>query len=567
MILDEHFNSENLVKVNEDIKNIIKQYKEEHSNNYNLNNKIKQIISKNRNFFDVLVISIGKLSDEDSKLSFKYFQNFSDKKSRQPFILYLTKNEENPNVEEFYQLIDNEFFDKRNLYSFKFPSLNEEKTKLNNFFMKCMNYYHEIGTFKLNISHSFNILICGPAGVGKSSFINQFLQEKQAKEGEGLSVTHEITKYIHSKYPITIFDTPGFEGDDTVKMVKKTIEKFEKNINESKNHLDLILYYTQLKQRTFYQMEIELIKELMEENKRIIFVFNSFGKSQKGKETNRLLNIMKDSIKQIFNNMDSKKREKLPQILEDIILLNQNQSIEEDDDGNSKIKQCYGMDALFKKIYEIFQNQKISIYEIVNSKDIKEMQDNIKKFKLLENIQNIEDINIKIKIQSSKTILSYAKYDCFIWFRREGRRKELLKIINSIYSGKKIIDVDDLYHELEQEYKKIDKKKYVNNFFDSIKKFEGSFNTDGFSFNSWFYNEYTLLIGALYLEKFNKEYGEYDEKSKNFLRELCTALNEGIDGFNELSKEWTNIYSELKSNKTNRDWVKRFFIVKLNENK
>ena len=60
-------------------------------------------------------------------------------------------------------------------------------------------------------------------------------------------------------------------------MVRNTIEEFEKNINESKNHLDLILYYTQLKQRSFFQMEIELIKELVEENKRIIFIFNSFG--------------------------------------------------------------------------------------------------------------------------------------------------------------------------------------------------------------------------------------------------------------------------------------------------
>ena len=314
-------------------------------------------------------------------------------------------------------------------------------------------------------------------------------------------------------------------------------------------------------------MEIELIKKLVKENKRIIFIFNSFGKSQKGKETKRLLNIMKDSIKQIFNNMDSKIREKLPQILEDIILVNQNQSTEEDDDGNSKIKQCYGMDVLFKKIYEIFQNQKISIYEIVNSKDIKEMKDNIEKYKLLKNIQNIEDINISIEIHSSKNILSYAKYDCFIWFGREARRKNLLKIMNSDYNGKNIVDIDGLYHELEQEYKEIDKKKYVNNIFNSIERFKGSFNTDGFSFNSWFYNEYTLLIGALYLKRFDKDYGEYDDKSKNFLRELCTALNEGIDGFNELSKEWTNIYSELKSNKTNRDWVKRFFIVKLNENK
>lgn len=126
----------------------------------------------------------------------------------------------------------------------------------------------------------------------------------------------------------------------------------------SKNHLDLILYYIQLKQRSFFQMEIKLIKKLMEENKRIIFIFNSFGKSQNQNDTKRLLKIMEDSIKQIFNNMDSKIREKLPQILEDIILVNQNQSTEEDDDGNSKIKQCYGMDVLFKKIYEIFQLKK-----------------------------------------------------------------------------------------------------------------------------------------------------------------------------------------------------------------
>lgn len=100
MILEEHYNSENLVKVNDDIKNIIKKYEEDqnnlkkiiksieklikindnYSNNYNLNKIISEIISKNSNIFDVIVISIGKLSDEDSKISFKYFQNFSVKK-------------------------------------------------------------------------------------------------------------------------------------------------------------------------------------------------------------------------------------------------------------------------------------------------------------------------------------------------------------------------------------------------------------------------------------------------------------------------------------------------------
>jgi len=58
--------------------------------------------------------------------------------------------------------------------------------------MKIVNYYHEVSISKLNNSHSFKILIYVYAGVGKSFFINQFLEEKQAKEGEGVPFNHEI---------------------------------------------------------------------------------------------------------------------------------------------------------------------------------------------------------------------------------------------------------------------------------------------------------------------------------------------------------------------------------------
>ena len=151
-----------------------------------------------------------------------------------------------------------------------------------------MNYYHEISLPKFNIVHSFNILICGPAGVGKSSFINQFLEEKQAKEGEGMSVTHEITKYYHPKHSITIYDTPGFEDENTVKTVLNTIKKFDQDKKGSKDHLELILYFTQLKQRSLYEMEKEMILYLIENNKNIIFVLNTFGKSKISGDTKKL---------------------------------------------------------------------------------------------------------------------------------------------------------------------------------------------------------------------------------------------------------------------------------------
>lgn len=61
--------------------------------------------------------------------------------------------------------------------------------------------------------------------IWKIYFTKQFLQEKLAKESEDLSVTHEITIFIHPKYPLRIFDILGFEDDNTVKMVKRTLEK------------------------------------------------------------------------------------------------------------------------------------------------------------------------------------------------------------------------------------------------------------------------------------------------------------------------------------------------------
>lgn len=47
------------------------------------------------------------------------------------------------------------------------------------------------------------------------------------------------------------------------------------------------------------------------------------------------------------------------------------------------------MDDLFKKIYEIFKQKKISINEIKNSKNIEELLDNIGKYNLILKILKI----------------------------------------------------------------------------------------------------------------------------------------------------------------------------------
>ena len=303
-ILTKHLESENISEADNKIKKISNEYKNDIDE---MKKKISEVLSNYRKFYDILVIIVDKLLDEKSKFIFKFFQDISTQKNKQPFILFLTKKEE-PKVDVLYQFITNEYYDKRNLEAFKFPSNNIEKNKIFNFFIKCMNYYHEISISKLNNSHSFNILVCGPAGVGKSSFINQFLEEKQAKEGEGVSVTHEITKYFHPKYPITIFDTPGFEDENTVNMVFNTIKKFDEEIKNTKNHLDFIIYYTQLKERTIYANETELIKYLLNSEKNIIFALNTFGLGKTSNKTKKLCGAYITSLKQIIFSLYNDKK-------------------------------------------------------------------------------------------------------------------------------------------------------------------------------------------------------------------------------------------------------------------
>ena len=152
----------------------------------------------------------------------------------------------------------------------KYPDNDEESQKINNFFIKYMNYYNQTDNLNNNSKiTTFNILVCGVVGVGKSTFINQFIQEKFSQEGEGLSVTYNIKNYIHPKYPIKIIDTPGFESDNSVQIIRKFIEKSDKDMFDSNNHIDLILYFIRSELRPFFSSEIELIQWLIKENKRV----------------------------------------------------------------------------------------------------------------------------------------------------------------------------------------------------------------------------------------------------------------------------------------------------------
>ena len=258
---------------------------------------------------------------------------------------------------------------------------------------------------------------------------------------------------------------------------------------------------------------------------------------------------MKKEIQQILNT--TLKNINLDKHLDNIVLINQKQSLEKDDEGNLIIHQCYGMDSLFNKIYEVFKSQKINFNEIEKSTNEKQMMNFIGNYKLLEKMKIRLDININLKIHASNIILSYSKnskknkfFDMLI----KKKEKEMLNKISKIYDADKTdIDIDNILLNIKNQINnmdKLDKDILIENIFNSLKTFENIFFISDFDLTPYYYDKHIVLIGAVYLKNFEKEFGEYNEKTKIYLKGYCSILNKAIDGFNLIANEWTSIYSD-----------------------
>ena len=409
-----------------------------------------------------------------------------------------------------------------------------------------------------------SIVICGIAGIGKSTLLNAILKENLAKAG-----LHEITLKTYTSPTlnfIRLFDTRGIElceefGPDKIfseiiKIIENEKRKIENNKQDNFGDYIQCIWYC-ITGCIIEQKELEIIKQFKNNNYSLpIIVVYTYTKSKE------IVNKVKSELEYEFNNdihFVSVLAKAIPNVYDAFGL---------DDLLDETLKVCKkstkGM--VFEKIKEIFSNKiekklkednkilKNKLIKNIVNKFINEFKSvlsdealNQYVYSLFENIfveymKSDQKENIELKQEYKYLLKDVTTFSKIIQHYTQYYKENTISIINSI-SNEKAIEYLNLQAKKEKfQFKKCLEHKHISNKKD-FKEIINKFLTDNFYYISQKYIIYRVIIDTI--EKI-EEYTE--DKISTIVNDFLNDKNFFIDIF---LKKYEDLEKKINSFKIN----------------
>ena len=253
----------------------------------NFNNKLKNLTKNEEN--QIIVYRIIDLQKEENNIK-DILKNVNSIKGELldkslPFLLFLFEDKDNTRIKNVINnIIKNENLvklDKRFIFYSKYSNEESDLNLLKKKIYRAFSYFNEYGDIyilndikidlrEIKFDHYINIICIARSQMGKSTFINKYMnsfenkeEEIKAKEGGNeKTCSRKIAKYYINNSPITLIDIIGYDGEkDTIDKLKHIVD--EMSILILKNEIHLILYIIEFNSPTlFFSQEVEIFETL-----------------------------------------------------------------------------------------------------------------------------------------------------------------------------------------------------------------------------------------------------------------------------------------------------------------
>ena len=335
-------------------------------------------------------------------------------------------------------------------------------------------------------------------------------QKSYAKIGNN-SITSKIVKYIHEKYPLVLYDSPGFETNDNITSVKNLLTQKNKTLNEEKNRIHCIFYLlNQKSERGFFGNEYQFLSSLIEQNLDL-YIITTHAENEDNSEE-----FIEETRIQIMQSSNGNEEiENLRNYIYPVELIEER--------GYRR----FGIAKLFNSIYNRYTREKIK-NEIT--------QNNINQIRsiFLKDILTKKNLKKKLKALSLRVKANFKLLAASLGKDASVKGTTML----SVSVIKKISNIYNKRITTDQCLDIIESKGYTNEFRNSedrkLRQIEKDF-ASAFYFNGPASKEVDYIANYL-IERYSSEI-DNDRNFYRFLNDYRIAINNAIDSLRNINDD------------------------------